>query len=261
MTTGGTTLLHISDVHFGAQDEHAVETIHAAAGDMRADALVISGDLTQRGAHSEFGEAAAWLDRFSIPVLVVPGNHDTPLLNMSARIASPFRRFRRYTNDYPNDCQTGDVYLRGINTARGWQARRNWAEGVVNLDDLDQACEDARRAEGPVHILVCHHPLRPPATAPIPVSTIRGGRALERLAGSPFDLLLCGHVHVPFSSIHEDNGGKLVQVGAGTLSSRLRDHPPSFNRIDITKDAVTVEQHDILATGTVSAPLANLSLS
>ena len=261
MMSGKTTLLHVSDVHFGAQDDHAVETVREAAEDMKADALVISGDLTQRGAHSEFDEAARWLDRFSMPVIVVPGNHDTPLLNMTARLTSPFRRFRSYTNDYPNAQQVGDAYLRGINTARGWQARRNWAEGVVDLEDLEKACQDSRAADGPVRILVCHHPLRPPETAPISVSTIRGSRALRRLAESAFDLLLCGHVHVPFSSVYEEEGKRLVLVGAGTLSSRLRDHPPSFNRIDITPENVTVERHDILANGTVNEPLATWKLA
>ena len=45
--------------------------------------------------------------------------------------------------------------------------------------------------------------------------------------------MLTGHVHDPFDLEHRVNGRTVRLIGAGTLSERLREHPPSFNEIRI----------------------------
>ena len=45
--------------------------------------------------------------------------------------------------------------------------------------------------------------------------------------------MLTGHVHDPFDLVHEVDGRKIRMIGAGTLSERVRDTPPSFNEIRI----------------------------
>lgn len=72
-------LLQLSDVHFG---RHAVEAYTGAVvrrvADGRYDAVVVAGDLTQRNFRHQFRAARHFLEtlRATVPVLVVPGNHD-----------------------------------------------------------------------------------------------------------------------------------------------------------------------------------------
>jgi len=45
--------------------------------------------------------------------------------------------------------------------------------------------------------------------------------------------VLTGHVHDPFDIEHRVDGRAVRLIGAGTLSERVRTHPPSFNEIAI----------------------------
>jgi len=74
-------IIQLADLHFGSENPAAIADAAELIASEAPDALMICGDLTQRGARSEFEAAHAWLDQFDVPQLVVPGNHDTPLLN------------------------------------------------------------------------------------------------------------------------------------------------------------------------------------
>ena len=56
--------------------------------------------------------------------------------------------------------------------------------------------------------------------------------ALVRLAAAGADAVLSGHVHDPFDRTHDAGGRAIRLIGAGTLSERLRDTPPSYNRLE-----------------------------
>lgn len=51
----------------------------------RPDLILISGDLTQRARTHEFRLAKEFIRKLPAPVLVVPGNHDIPLYDVSSR--------------------------------------------------------------------------------------------------------------------------------------------------------------------------------
>ncbi|MEW2346708.1 MULTISPECIES: metallophosphoesterase [unclassified Streptomyces] len=73
-------LAHLSDLHLdgteqaAARARAAVDRVHAA-GDA-VDALLVTGDLADHGAESEYEEVAAVLAGLPFPVLTCPGNHD-----------------------------------------------------------------------------------------------------------------------------------------------------------------------------------------
>jgi len=72
-------IAHIGDMHFGGlANVPVVEALERMLPDLRPDAIVIGGDLSQRARHGEFqrGRAFANLCRETAPVLVIPGNHD-----------------------------------------------------------------------------------------------------------------------------------------------------------------------------------------
>jgi predicted phosphodiesterase len=85
-------ILHLSDLHVGAEDDPAtlfqplaadLEDSSEGLGVERLDYLVISGDITQRASPQEFQKAREFvsmlIDRFGLTAercIVVPGNHD-----------------------------------------------------------------------------------------------------------------------------------------------------------------------------------------
>ena len=72
-------LLHISDTHFGRKNlPQQIEVIEAMIARERYDVVAVSGDLSQRARHWEFGRARAFLERIekTSQVIAVPGNHD-----------------------------------------------------------------------------------------------------------------------------------------------------------------------------------------
>jgi len=228
-------VFQMSDIHFGAQDEDALRAAERLIDTACPDALIVCGDLTQRGKRVEFRAARRWLDQFGLPSLVVAGNHDTPLLNLVQRVASPFQRFEDMFDDYLRPIEIGSWRFVGLNTARGWQARRNWAEGVVDLEALETAASSGSKTA-----IVCHHPFVSPPNTPLRTRTKRGADADTILKNASASLLMCGHVHAPTAEHRRGTSGSYLALTAGTLSTRLRDAPPSINKLTLSHDGMDI---------------------
>src|SRR5262249_45954839 len=93
-------LLHLSDLHFGAEDVEALGEVAKFAERVKPDAIVVSGDLTQTGAKREFEAARDWLKLIHGVAIVTPGNHDTPVYDVGARMFAPFDRYQRFLSDF-----------------------------------------------------------------------------------------------------------------------------------------------------------------
>ncbi|KPP83185.1 MAG: 3',5'-cyclic-nucleotide phosphodiesterase [Oceanicaulis sp. HLUCCA04] len=231
-------IIQLADLHFGSENPAAIADAAELIASEAPDALMICGDLTQRGARSEFEAAHAWLDQFDVPQLVVPGNHDTPLLNAISRVSRPFSRFGRYFSDRAAPVDIGPWRAAGLNSARGWQARSNWAEGSINTAQLKIVLEEIGERLG---ILVCHHPFKPPATAPAHTRTARGIKASSLVAPSSIHLVLSGHVHGASADLQTYSTGSYLSLTSGTLSTRLREGQAAFN-------AITLGENEVAAT-------------
>lgn len=246
---------HLSDLHFGAEAPEQVAALHACVQALEPTLVVASGDVTQRGAHSEFAAARAFLDGLERPWVATPGNHDTPLLNLPARIARPFARYASYLGEPGAGAFDGArLAVRAINTARGVQSRLDWSLGAVDLGRLDRALASLRQAPAEaVTVLMCHHPFVTPANAPWALHTRRGRAAADRTAAAGVDLVLSGHTHVPFVEPLPFGDGKSYSIGAGTaFSRRVRGTPASFNCLAI-EDGV-VEVRSFAWTGAAYTP-------
>lgn len=252
MNPGLIRLIHISDVHFGREDHAALEQLAAFTSRVKPDAVIFAGDITQKGRHSEFVAAREWLDNLNFPVIAAPGNHDTPLINMTARVLKPFARYARYMDgrdavDRLVELRGGTVRIVAINSARGVQGRLNWADRVIDIEDLERAL--ALLAGGPEdawRILICHHPLHEPGLSQVSVKTKRGLDALKLCARAHVDAILTGHIHDAFAHVITNSRRPMVQMGSGTLSTRLRRTPPSFCVLQmengtLTQDVVSME--------------------
>ena len=106
-----TRLFHISDVHFGAEDRGALNAVAAAVRDEQPDALVCTGDITQRAKHSEYAAATEWFASLGVPIVLEPGNHDMPYYNLIERFTDPYRRYRALAGKVAASFESEDVVL------------------------------------------------------------------------------------------------------------------------------------------------------
>lgn len=236
-------LFHFTDVHFGVEHVEAVAAALAHAHANPRDLVLITGDITQQGYRREFEAAAEWIRAMPEPVFVTTGNHDVPYWDPIARIFYPWKRFEKYVGHPAVDHQfdAAGISVRGVNTARGWQMRPNWSKGVIDLDQTKRAALALANApEGNLKVLACHHPLIEMIGGPMSGEVKRGEQAAKIFADCGVDLVMTGHVHVPFALPITMGDHCSYAVGAGTLSKRERGTPPSFNCVEWTETEVTV---------------------
>lgn len=236
-------LLQFSDVHFGCEHGRAVKAALDHAHAAPPDLILITGDITQKGRPHEFAAAGDWVRALPQPVFVTVGNHDVPYWSLAARLFWPWRAFERAIGHpaHDHEFKSDAVMVRGVTTARGWQARLNWSKGVIDLDQTRRAAEALRNAPiGALRILACHHPLIEMIGAPVTGDVRRGDAAARIFAEAGVDLVLTGHVHVPFAVPIDLSDRQSYAVGCGTLSHRERGVPASFNQIEWDAETVTV---------------------
>lgn len=235
-------ILHLSDIHFGCENKAAVAAAAECAHAGGFDLIAITGDVTQFGHEAEFDAACAWIRALPHPVLITPGNHDTPWAGMIDRLFQPFARYeRRFGPAWSGAFDGREVAARSFNTARGVQVRLNWSKGAAARDDARTVADSlAQATAGALRVALCHHPLMEVVGGPMTAKVRGGGRAVRILTEGRVDIVLTGHVHIPFALPLPCADGKSYSVGAGTLSIRERGMPPGFNIVDWDAEMVTV---------------------
>ena len=232
-----TRLFHVSDLHFGREDEEAVAWFAATVAKEMPDAVVCTGDLTMRARAREFAAAGDYLDALPVPVTVEPGNHDLPYFNPVDRMFRPYRRFGKIEKMVERPIDLDKVTVVPLRTTARAQWRSNWSWGVVNRTSLEHALALLAKAD-PSHVklVACHHPLIDKEGLEAEGRTLRGRKAVQALAEAGADGVLSGHVHDPFEMFQEVGDRTIRLIGAGTLSERIRSTPPGFNEIAIGAD-------------------------
>lgn len=224
-----TRIFHFSDPHFGAENRDALAAFAQAVEREGADLVLCTGDLTQRATHAQFQAATDYFLRFDVPVVMCAGNHDMPYYNLWERFTDPYRRYRSVAMAAESDFASEDVVLVPLVSTVRIQPRFPWVDGFVRKPALEAAVEQLRTlGQDQRHKLVFgHHPLLPARRGE--KNPTRGGdRAFACLASAGAQAVVSGHVHIPFDLERSRGDHSMRMLGAGTLSTRLRGVPPSF---------------------------------
>lgn len=244
-------IFHLSDLHFGLEDDRALAWAAECIARECPDAVAITGDLTMRARHREFAAACRWIGSLNVPVTVEVGNHDLPYFNPVERFVSPYHRFRDIEALIEREIDLGGISIVPLKTTARAQWRLDWSKGWVTHAALAKTCEaiDAL-PEGRRVLVTVHHPLVEAGTHGKAL-TRGGAKALAELAKRPRVLaVLSGHVHDAFDLTAQTPNGPVRMIGAGTLSKRIRSTPPSFNLLTIVGHEVRVDVRNLEAVAT-----------
>lgn len=236
-----TTLLQVSDPHFGTEQPNVVEALVGLARRARPEVLILSGGITQHAAAGQFSAAWRFVERLGAPRLIaVPGNHDIPMLNLAARVFSPYGNYTRcFGADLEPEYVSPEVLVVSVNTTRWWRHRH----GEVGREQIARV-EHRLRSATPrqLRVVVTHHPVHATESADAQ-NLLRGhGPAVSAWARAGAHLVMSGHLHLP----HIEPVSGVWSLLAGTaVSDRRRDGKPnSVNMIRYAKQVCSVERWD-----------------
>jgi len=247
------TLIHLSDLHFGRPvDLDQIGAVVQQAPGLEPDAIIVSGDISQRGRHGEYQRGLIFLETMqaTAPTLLVPGNHDvewwkSPFGLLGRR--APYAKYRTYFGEeltptlrLPGLVVAGALSAHGL--AAGsltWNQRDLTVKGHIPASETDRLAQlFAAEPAGTAKVAVLHHNvLRGEISQRMGMA--HWASAQRRLDATGADVVLCGHDH-------QEGAGQLprgtVVSTASTLSDRTRGKRPSvFNVVRIDGESVQVE--------------------
>lgn len=231
-------IIHISDLHFGMHKPELIEPFFADIAQLAPDLIMISGDVTQRGRSEQYLLFKAFLQRFTMPYVVVPGNHDIPLYNPFTRLIHPFKNYKDYISPeldarFTNEC----VKVLGVNSATPYRIK----DGLLGEEAITRIKNYFSHDSGLVNILFFHHNLNYFNGMHHPLNNAE--EFIEYLTHSHIHLVCTGHLHyATLKLIAKKQGGHCAIVHAGSLlCQRSKDNKNSFYVFDLDGMACTIE--------------------
>jgi len=236
-------LVQISDIHVGAQfREEVFDQVVYEVNNLRPDAIVVTGDLTNEGLLKEYEKCKEKFSLFeSEKIIPISGNHD--YRNTGYLLFKKFFPF-----DSINELDENTVLVT-LGTARP-----DRDEGEVGNRQNLWLERTMKKYQKKTKILAMHHHLiGVPDTGTDRITVIDSGDVLRSALASKIDLVICGHRHRPWFW----NLGNLSIANAGTASSeRMRGlFENAYNIITIDRGKIRV---DLKIVGGKRMPLKDL---
>jgi hypothetical protein len=169
-------------------------------------------------------------------LLAIPGNHDIPLFNLPARLLAPYAGHCRFFGDELEPVYEQDgLLVVGVNTTR-WYRHQDGEVSPAQIERVARRLQAAGAAR--LRVVVTHQPVM--VTQRVDLSNVLRGSeaAVRRWAEAGADLVLGGHIHLPFmAALHErfmQLPRRLWAVQAGTaVSARIR--PEAGNSVNLIR--------------------------
>jgi len=245
-------LLHVSDPHFGTEQPPVVAALQRLSEHLDPDLLVVSGDITQRARRRQFEAAGRALGALRARArLVIPGNHDIPLFDVLGRLACPYRGWRRtFGRELEPRIEAPDLLVLAVCTTR----RLRHVNGRVSRRQIDAVARRLLSASPrQLRVVVTHQPVHVPRTEERH-NLLRNHRAAIRAwSAAGADLILGGHIHLPYvlPLTPEPHPTWIVQAGTAVSSRVRRGAPNSVNviRYDALQRRCRVERWDCRGGG------------
>ena len=247
------SIAHLSDLHFGGLADLAqIEALEALVPTLGANAIVISGDLSQRARHGEFQRALVFAKRLRehAPTLVIPGNHDiewwlSPMGIRGTRVK--YAKYVHYFGDLRPVLEIPGAIIAGALSSYGvalgsltWNLRDVAVKGHLPRSETTRVKKIFARAPADVaRVLVIHHNILPGALSRR-MGLAWWRSAQRRVVATGADVVLCGHDH-------QEGAGQVDSMTvstSGTPSKRSRLGRPSvFNVVRIEASVVHVQHY------------------
>jgi 3',5'-cyclic AMP phosphodiesterase CpdA len=233
------TLLQISDPHFGTEQPPVVAALLELARQQQPTVIALTGDVTQRARRSQFAAAMQFVTRLPpAHVLAIPGNHDIPLFNVAARAFAPYANFKRAFGPDLEPLHDGaHMLVIGVNTTRP----RRHKDGEVSAGQIESVAARLRTARAQqLRVVAIHQPVHVIRVEDVG-NLLHGHRAAVRAwSAAGADIIMGGHIHLPYARPLSDHFADLPRstwaVQAGTaVSHRVRHEAPN---------SVNVIRHD-----------------
>lgn len=247
------TILQISDPHFGTEVPEVAQALVRLGEQLKPDLVVLSGDITQRARATQFAAARAFMENFAAPRLVLPGNHDIPLFNLWTRLVRPYAGYRAAFGDElePVFSSPGLMVL-GVNTTRAHRHKN----GEVSAEQTQRVAERlAQATASQLRVVVVHQPIEVVRERDVH-DRLRGHAAAQAAwAAAGADVVMGGHIHLPYVVPLPGLARPMWAVQAGTAVSK-RVRPGSPNSVNLVRwqagqRACAVEQWDFSAADQV----------
>jgi len=239
---------HISDLHFNRIFPEAERALQEELNKENYRLIILSGDLTQRAYAYQFKRVKRFILGLKNPLLIIPGNHDIPNINIVRRIFSPFKYYKKTISQALDKVyQDDDLLVIGLNTAKRYPIRN----GNISERQIKWAEKKFREGGDRFKMLVTHHPfIRPPHGAYRHI--VKGaGAAVKAIKDCGVSVFLSGHFHTAyFGNIKNhfpDIKRDIVTSQAGTaISRRTRTDGNTFNTIHIEGNTFSVTSKGFL---------------
>lgn len=222
-------IVQLSDIYIGSFFKQKVfDTVVDEVNNLKPDAIIITGDLTDDGLLFQFKYAQAQIKKFTCSnIIVLAGNHDYR--------HTGYLIFKKFFPSKQQVYEFDDAVILTLGTARPDrdEGEVGYRQSLWMESSLRKYHNDNNNSKIKI-VAMHHHLIGIPDTGTDKIIIVDAGDTLRACLQSGVDLVICGHKHRPWVW----NLGELQIAYAGTASStRYRGFfENSYNIINIKKD-------------------------